>query len=468
MTLIKSISGIRGTIGGLRGDSLTPYDIVKFSVGYSLWLKEKFPKRMPTVIVGRDGRVSGPFVSGLVVHTLAGCGVHVVDIGLSTTPSVEMAVKGLNADGGIIVTASHNPENWNALKLLNQEGEFLSAEDGEKVLLLSEQEISTFPEWDKLGSIQQLDGGYYQQHIEAILAYPLIDGQAIEKKGFKVVVDAINSTGGIAVPLLLEKLGTRDIIVLNKEPMGHFAHNPEPLEAHLQEICRVVKEKKADLGIVVDPDVDRLALIQEDGLMFGEENTLVAVAQFFLKKKPGVVVNNLSSSRALKDVANAFGCRCYSAAVGEVNVVQKMKETGAVLGGEGNGGIIVPELHYGRDALAGIGLILSYMATENKTLKQIWESLPQYYMAKKKITLPAGLNADALFKKLSEIYKNYELTTTDGLKIDLPHSWLHIRKSNTEPIVRIYSEAKSLQAAEDLATSCIIKIEKLYENVLSL
>jgi phosphomannomutase len=379
-----------------------------------------------------------------------------------------MAVKGLGAQGGIILTASHNPIEWNALKLLNDEGEFVSAAEGERILSLADRRDLAFPDWRHLGHILPYEGGYLKEHIQAILHHPLVDSRSVSEAGFRVVVDAINSTGGIAVPQLLEALGVKDIIILNREPLGYFAHNPEPLAEHLADTCRAVKEKGAHLGIVVDPDVDRLAFIQEDGQMFGEENTLVAVARYYLKLRPGPVVNNLSSSRALRDVAASLGCPVYSAAVGEVHVVAKMKEVGAVLGGEGNGGVIVPDLHYGRDALIGIALMLTVLARENVSLSSLRQQLPHYEMVKARLTLPAGMLPDALITRLKEHYADYPQNTDDGLKVDMPHGWLHIRKSNTEPILRLYAEAPSAQEAEELVADCKAHIENLLENALSL
>lgn len=468
MTLIKSISGIRGTLGGRHDEGLTPPDVVRFTCGYAFWIKEKYPAQEATVVVGRDGRVSGELLQGLVVHTLAACGLQVINLDYSTTPSVEMAVKGLGAQGGIILTASHNPVEWNALKLLNDEGEFVSAVEGERILALADQRDLAFPDWRHLGDVIPREGGYFKEHIHAILNHPLVDREAVARAGFSVVVDAINSTGGMAVPRLLEALGVKKITVLNKEPLGLFAHNPEPLAEHLTEICRVVKESGAHLGIVVDPDVDRLAFIQEDGVMFGEENTLVAVARYYLKHRPGPVVNNLSSSRALRDVAGALGCPVYSAAVGEVNVVAKMKAVGAVLGGEGNGGVIVPDLHYGRDALIGIALVLTSLAKENIPLSELRRNLPHYEMLKTKLPLPAGLVPDALIARLKEVYASFELNTEDGLKIDMPEGWLHIRKSNTEPILRIYAEAQDAGTARRLVEDCRSHVEKMLENAFSL
>lgn len=468
MTLIKSISGIRGTVGGLPDAGLTPPDVVRFVCGYAFWIKEKFPDKKASVVVGRDGRVSGELLQGIVVNTLASCGLRVINLDYSTTPSVEMAVKGLGAQGGIILTASHNPVEWNALKLLNDQGEFVSAAEGERILSLADRRDLEFPDWRHLGTVIPHEGGYFKEHIQAILSHPLVDLEAVARAGFRVVVDAINSTGGMAVPMLLEALGVKNISVLNREPLGHFAHNPEPLAEHLADTSRAVRETGAHLGIVVDPDVDRLAFIQEDGQMFGEEYTLVAVARYFLKHRPGPVVNNLSSSRALQDVAGALGCPVYSAAVGEVNVVAKMKEVGAVLGGEGNGGVIVPDLHYGRDALIGIALMLTALARENITLSALRRQLPHYEMVKAKLTVPAGMSPDALIMRLKEHYAAYPLSTEDGLKVDMPAGWLHIRKSNTEPILRLYAEAPSASQAEELVAACKAHVEKLLENALSL
>ncbi|MCS6981972.1 MAG: phosphoglucosamine mutase [Flavobacteriales bacterium] len=468
MTLIKSISGIRGTIGGVEGHNLTPPDVVRFTCGYAHWLRERFPSELPTVVLGRDGRVSGEMVVGLVAHALMGCGIRVINLGYSTTPTVEMAVSGLGAQGGIVVTASHNPVEWNALKLLNERGEFLSAQDGERVLELALDRWLHYPSWDALGSIQSYEGGYLKEHVQAIIAHPLVDAKAVAQRGFRVVVDAINSTGGLAVPLLLEALGVKDYLILNKEPMGRFAHHPEPLAEHLSETCLAVRESGAHLGIVVDPDVDRLAFIQEDGQMFGEEYTLVAVARYYLKHRPGPVVNNLSSSRALSDVAGTLGCPTYSAAVGEAHVVAKMKEVGAVLGGEGNGGVIVPDLHYGRDALAGIALFLTALAHDPKPLSELRSELPSYELVKKKITLAEGVDTAVLLRRLAEYYPKERVDTTDGVKVNFERGWVHVRRSNTEPIVRIYAEAPSAPEAEELAADCLREIQKILEDALSL
>lgn len=451
MSLIKSISGIRGTIGGAPDDNLTPIDAVKFAAAYGTWLKKHIYKNRVKVVVGRDARISGEMVQNLVQYTLVGLGIDVVDIGLSTTPTVEVAVTMEQADGGIILTASHNPKQWNALKLLNSKGEFLNAQEGEEILRIAAANEFTFAEVDVLGHITHNDT-YIQRHIDAVLSLlPLATLEAIRKRKFKVAVDAVNSTGGIAIPLLLERLGT-EVVPLYCEPNGQFPHNPEPLKEHLFDICAKVVEVKADLGVVVDPDVDRLALITEEGEMFGEEYTLVACADYYLGKKKGNVVSNLSSSRALRDIAEKHGVEYAAAAVGEVNVVTKMKEVNAVIGGEGNGGVIFPELHYGRDALVGVVLFLSLLVEEGITVSALRRSYPAYFMSKNKIQLTSGLNPDKVLLAMQEKYAHEQITTIDGLKIDFPFSWVHLRKSNTEPIIRIYTEAKTQAEADDLAT----------------
>lgn len=451
MSLIKSISGIRGTIGGAPDDNLTPIDAVKFAAAYGTWLKKHIYKNRVKVVVGRDARISGEMVQNLVQYTLVSLGIDVVDIGLSTTPTVEVAVTMEQADGGIILTASHNPKQWNALKLLNSKGEFLNAQEGEEILRIAAANEFTFAEVDALGHITHNDT-YIQRHIDAVLSLlPLATLEAIRKRKFKVAVDAVNSTGGIAIPLLLERLGA-EVVPLYCEPNGQFPHNPEPLKEHLSDICAKVVEVKADLGVVVDPDVDRLALITEEGEMFGEEYTLVACADYYLSKKKGNVVSNLSSSRALRDIAEKHGVEYAAAAVGEVNVVTKMKEVNAVIGGEGNGGVIFPELHYGRDALVGVVLFLSLLVEKGITVSALRRSYPAYFMSKNKIQLSSGLNPDKVLLAMQEKYAHEQITTIDGLKIDFPFSWVHLRKSNTEPIIRIYTEAKSQTEADALAT----------------
>ena len=451
MSLIKSISGIRGTIGGVPNDNLTPIDAVKFAAAYGTWLKKHIYKNHVKVVVGRDARISGEMVQNLVQYTLVGLGIDVVDIGLSTTPTVEVAVTMEQADGGIILTASHNPKQWNALKLLNSKGEFLNAQEGEEILRIAAANEFTFAEVDALGHITHNDT-YIQRHIDAVLSLlPLATLEAIRKRKFKVAVDAVNSTGGIAIPLLLERLGA-EVVPLYCEPNGQFPHNPEPLKEHLADICAKVVEAKADLGVVVDPDVDRLALITEEGEMFGEEYTLVACADYYLSKKKGNVVSNLSSSRALRDIAEKHGVEYAAAAVGEVNVVTKMKEVNAVIGGEGNGGVIFPELHYGRDALVGVVLFLSLLVEKGITVSALRRSYPAYFMSKNKIQLSSGLNPDKVLLAMQEKYADEQITTIDGLKIDFPFSWVHLRKSNTEPIIRIYTEAKTQAEADALAT----------------
>lgn len=451
MSLIKSISGIRGTIGGVPDDNLTPIDAVKFAAAYGTWLKKHIYKTRVKVVVGRDARISGEMVQNLVQYTLVGLGIDVVDIGLSTTPTVEVAVTMEQADGGIILTASHNPKQWNALKLLNNKGEFLNAQEGEEILRIAAANEFTFAEVDALGHITYNDT-YIQRHIDVVLSLlPLATLEAIRKRKFKVAVDAVNSTGGIAIPLLLERLGA-EVVPLYCEPNGQFPHNPEPLKEHLADICAKVVEAKADLGVVVDPDVDRLALITEEGEMFGEEYTLVACADYYLSKKKGNVVSNLSSSRALRDIAEKHGVEYAAAAVGEVNVVTKMKEVNAVIGGEGNGGVIFPELHYGRDALVGVVLFLSLLVEKDTTVSALRRSYPAYFMSKNKIQLTTGLNPDKVLHAMQEKYAHEQITTIDGLKIDFPFSWVHLRKSNTEPIIRIYTEAKTQAEADALAT----------------
>ncbi len=459
MSLIKSISGIRGTIGGKAGENLTPLDVVKFASAFGTWLQHNRNKKNITLVIGRDARISGEIVSNLVSSTLLGLGINVVDLGLSTTPTVEVIVPELNADGGIILTASHNPKQWNALKLLNEKGEFISGENGAEVLDLAEKEDFDYADVDQLGKYETRNDAI-ALHIEKILQLPMVDAEAIKAKNFKIVVDAVNSTGGIAIPQLLEKLGCQTI-ELYCEPNGHFPHNPEPLKEHLGDICELVKKENADLGIVVDPDVDRLALIDEKGEMFGEEYTLVAVADYLLKNKNGVAVSNLSSSRALRDVAHQHNSEYFASAVGEVNVVTLMKEKNAVIGGEGNGGIIYPELHYGRDSLVGVALFLTYLAKENKAVSELRASYPSYFMGKKKIELTPEINVDELLTKMEKEYQTEDISTIDGVKIDFANNWVHLRKSNTEPIIRIYTEAKTQAEADELADNMIEKMKSL-------
>lgn len=460
MTLIKSISGIRGTIGGKPGDNLTPIDIVSFTSAYTEFISGK-TKGDSTIVIGRDARVSGAVLNGLVTNTILAMGVNVIDLGLSTTPSVEMAVTHFKAQGGIILTASHNPGEWNALKLLNHKGEFISDAEGKEIIELASKADFQFAHVDKLGTLTSHPGGFIDEHIEKILALPYINTNLIASANISVVVDAINSTGGIAIPALLKKLGVKNILVINGEPSGKFNHNPEPLAENLTEISAEVKNKKTDLGIVVDPDVDRLAFICEDGSMFGEEYTLVAVADFLLPIKGGNTVSNLSSSRALSDITIKHGYKYEAAAVGEVNVVAKMKATKAVIGGEGNGGIIVPDLHYGRDALAGLAIFLTYYAQKKQKMTEIRDGLPIYYMSKNKIELTDKINVDELLVKIEQAYKNEKVNTIDGVKIDLKEGWIHLRKSNTEPIIRIYTEGPSIEKAEALATELKQKVQQL-------
>ena len=451
MTLIKSISGIRGTIGGIPGESLTPIDLVKFTAAYAIWLRQQKPSGRLKVVVGRDARVSGEMVKNVVCGTLMGCGVDVVHAGLATTPTIEMAVLWAQADGGIILTASHNPKQWNALKLLNDKGEFLSASDGDALLQLVEKNIYRFAEVDELGIMTE-DTTFTDRHIEAVCNYPLVDIEAIYRSGFKVVVDAVNSVGGIAIPKLLAALGVQ-VIDMYCEPNGQFPHNPEPLPEHLAEISKRVQDEGANCGIVVDPDVDRLALVCEDGSMLGEEYTLVAVADYILSQRKGNTVSNLSSSRALQDVTEQQGGSYFASAVGEVNVVAEMKMRHAVVGGEGNGGVIVPDLHYGRDALIGVALFLSHVARKKITVSQLRSSYPSYFISKNKLELTPETNVDILLGKLKQRYANYRITDIDGVRIDFDtdKKWVHLRKSNTEPIIRIYAEAGSKVQADALA-----------------
>ena len=450
MTLIKSISGIRGTIGGVPGDNLTPIDIVKFATAYVRFLSEKSSGRRLTVVVGRDARISGAMVDDLIEGTLLGCGVDVINVGLCTTPGTEMAVIANNADGGIIITASHNPRQWNALKLLDERGEFLSDADGKRVLALAEDTGFEFPDIDRIGRVPSREP-FNDEHIRRVLALPLVDADAVRGRRFKVAVDAVNSVGGIVIPQLLRALGVKNIIELNCEATGKFAHTPEPIPENLTQIADLMKEGRADVGFVVDPDVDRLAIVMENGEMFVEEYTLVAVADYVLRHTPGATVSNLSSSRALRDVTEAAGCVYNAAAVGEVNVVTKMKETGAVIGGEGNGGVIYPAAHYGRDALVGVALFLTLMAKSGKKVSELKADYPAYAIAKNKIELTPDINVDAILEAMKERYKTEKITDIDGVKIDFPQSWVHLRKSNTEPIIRIYAEAHTMEEADALA-----------------
>ncbi len=446
--MIKSISGIRGTIGGKTGENLTPLDVVKFSAAYGSWLLQKSKNKK--VVVGRDGRISGNMVQQLVVNTLIGLGLDVIDAGLSTTPTVELAVIWENAAGGVIITASHNPKEWNALKLLNESGEFISAEDGEWILEKAAKEDFNFNAVDKLGSYR-VNNSFLQQHIDAVVNYPLVDIENIRKKEFKVVVDVVNSTGALFVPPLLKALGVENITVLNGEITGKFAHNPEPLPENLTELSAAVRKHKADIGIAVDPDVDRLCFVCEDGSMFGEEYTLVAVADYVLSKRLGNSVSNMSSTKALKEITLKHGGEYFPSAVGEVNVVKKMKEVNAVIGGEGNGGIIIPDLHYGRDALIGIGLFLSALSTHKNGLKSYRARYPDYFISKNKIELENGHDLISIFDKIRKKYKNQPVNTDDGLKIEFDNDWVHLRSSNTEPIIRIYAESNFETTANNIA-----------------
>ena len=459
MALIKSISGIRGTIGGKVDENLTPLDVVKFTSAFGTWLQNNNNKKDLTIVVGRDARISGSMVNSLVTATLQGLGIHVIDLGLSTTPTVEVMVPELKADGGIILTASHNPKEWNALKLLNEKGEFITGENGTEVLALAESQDFDYAQVDDLGKYETRNDGF-DIHIQKILDLPMVDAEAIKAKKFKVVVDAVNSTGGIAIPQLLEHFGC-EVVKLYCEPNGQFPHNPEPLKEHLGDICELMKTEKADVGIVVDPDVDRLALVDENGDLFGEEYTLVAVADYLLRHQKGAAISNLSSSRALRDVARNLGSEYFASAVGEVNVVTLMKEKNAVIGGEGNGGIIYPELHYGRDSLVGVALFLTHLAKENKTVSELRATYPSYFMGKKKIELTPDIDVDSLLTKMEKEYQTEDISTVDGLKIDFENNWVHLRKSNTEPIIRIYTEASSQEEADRLGDEMIEKIRSL-------
>ncbi|MEX2589902.1 MAG: phosphoglucosamine mutase [Chitinophagales bacterium] len=461
MTLIKSISGIRGTIGGKTGDNLTPVDIVKFTAAYGTWLKRETGAKK--IVLGRDGRISGPMVQNLVIGTLQGLGLDVVNIDLSTTPTVEVAVIHEKADGGIILTASHNPKQWNALKLLDAQGEFISGEAGAEVLKLAEKEDFDFVEVEKLGKVKS-NTEYIKKHIELILNLPYIDVEAIKAANFKIVVDGINSTGGTAIPQLLSALGVKDIHELNCEVNGIFQHNPEPLPENLSGLSNEVKQSKADLGIAVDPDVDRLCFVCEDGEMFGEEYTIVSIADFVLKQKKGNTVSNLSSSRALKDITLKNGGEYFASAVGEVNVVAMMKAKNAIIGGEGNGGVILPELHYGRDALVGIALFLTQLAKFGKSISVLRSKYPNYHLSKNKIQLEEGIDIDAIFELIVKKYKNYPVNTIDGVKIEFDENWVHLRKSNTEPVVRIYSESSSENTAESIARQIMVDIKEFAQE----
>ena len=458
MALIKSISGIRGTIGGKAGTSLTPIDVVKFTVAYGAWIAQHGDNK--TIVVGRDGRISGEMVRNLVVATLQSVGFNVLDLGLSTTPTVEMAVKTEKAAGGIILTASHNPKEWNALKLLNSDGEFLSAADGQWILDYAEGNETTFAEINKIGTVTHSDA-FIQKHIDVILQHPLVDVEAIKKQNYKVIVDPVNSTGALAVPALLKALGVEAVTVINEEVTGRFAHNPEPLPENLVELCATVKKQDASLGIAVDPDVDRLCFICEDGSLFGEEYTLVAIADYILSHKKGNTVSNLSSTRALRDVTEKHGGTYYPSAVGEVNVVKKMKEVNAVIGGEGNGGVIVPELHYGRDALIGIALFLTHLAKSGKTVKALRSTYPDYFISKNKIELGEDVDVKHIFEQIKKKYKKQPVNTEDGLRIEFDNDWVHLRTSNTEPIIRIYAESGTETTASNIAKRIMADIKEM-------
>lgn len=460
MTLITSISGIRGTIGGIPGEGLSPLDIVKFTSAYAIWLKKKSGKTKPKVVLGRDARISGPMVEQIVSGTLAGSGVDVINLSLATTPTVEMAVMELGSDGGIILTASHNPKQWNALKLLNSDGEFLSEADGDMILALARKEEFEYSEVDALGNIFA-ETGMNDYHIQKVLDLPLVDISAIRAAGFRVAIDCVNSVGGTILPALLKKLGVMEVIELYCEPNGEFPHNPEPLPENLTAISKLVKEKSADVGFVVDPDVDRLAIINEDGTMFGEEYTLVAVADYVLSKTPGDTCSNLSSSRALKDITEKHGGSYFASAVGEVNVVHTMKQQNCVIGGEGNGGIIYPEIHYGRDALVGIALFLSHLATSGIKCSELRKSYPVYQIIKNKVSLSADSNITEILSALELVFADEQINRTDGLKIDFKHGWLHLRRSNTEPIIRIYAEAVTQAEAASMIEEVMKHISEI-------
>ena len=463
MTLIKSISGIRGTIGNQKGEHLTPEDIVKFTSAYAIWLKRAVSSERHRVVVGRDARISGKMVHHIVGGTLMAMGIDVIDVGLATTPTVEIAVTEEEADGGIILTASHNPAEWNALKLLNNKGEFLNQEEGEEILKIADHETILYEEVHNLGEETQKHH-YLERHIEKVLELPEVDQKAIASAGFRVVVDGINSVGGMALPGLLKALGVKEVIEVNCTPDGHFAHNPEPLPEHLTDMRDAVIQHKADLGFVVDPDVDRLAIVNEDGSMFGEEYTLVSVADYILQNKPGNTVSNLSSTKALKELTEKYGAHYYPAAVGEVNVVEMMKEKEAVIGGEGNGGVIFPALHYGRDALVGVALFLSHLARSGKTCSQLRNTYPRYHISKNKIQLTPGIDVDHILNKLKSLYKDFPVNDIDGVKILFENGWVHLRKSNTEPIIRIYSESDDETSARDHAQRIMRSVEEMTQK----
>lgn len=459
MTLIKSISGIRGTIGGQPGEGLSPVDVVKYTAAYAEWVKQQHPGQTITVVVGRDARISGPMVQSLVVATLSGMGCMVVDLGMATTPTTEIAVKEESAQGGIILTASHNPKQWNALKLLNQDGEFLSAADGALVLEIAEKESFIFAEVDDLGEVFEKD--YTDIHIQQVLDLELVDVKAIREANFKVAIDAVNSVGGVVIPKLLKALGVVEVVEINCDATGHFAHTPEPLPENLVETAEIIREKSVDVGFVVDPDVDRLAIISEDGSMFNEEYSLVSIADYVLSQTPGNTVSNLSSSRALRDITEKHGGTYSAAAVGEVNVVAKMKATNAVIGGEGNGGIIYPASHYGRDSLVGVGLFLSLLAQSGLKCSELRKTYPDYFISKNKIELTPEIDVDGILVKMKQKYQHEQVTDIDGVKIDFADRWVHLRKSNTEPIIRIYAEAPSMAEADKLAQTIIQDIQSL-------
>lgn len=453
MTLIKSISGIRGTIGGAIGENLTPLDIVKFTAAYATFIKEQTQVKRPRIVVGRDARLSGEMVHRVLTGSLIGMGCDVTDVGMATTPTTEIAVVKENAQGGIVITASHNPKQWNALKLLNHKGEFLNAKDGARILALADEEAFLFSPVDELGTITQKN--YLQEHVQSILSLDLVDVEAIKAANFQVAIDCVNSVGGIAIPELLYALGVKKVFKLHCAPHGNFSHNPEPLPEHLTELASLTRDSRATVGFAVDPDVDRLAIFSEDGEPFGEEYTLVVVSDYVLQHTPGNTVSNLSSTRALRDVTRQRGGEYYAAAVGEVNVVTKMKEVNAVIGGEGNGGVIYPAWHYGRDALVGIALFLSYLARSGKSPSELRESYPAYFMSKQKVELEPGMDTDAILQAMKERFSDQEVTDIDGVKIDFPDKWVHLRKSNTEPIIRVYSEAKTAREAEEIGKQII-------------
>ena len=459
MTLIKSISGIRGTIGGKVGDNLTPIDVVKFAASYGLWIKEQSNKSTYSVVIGRDARISGEMIQNLVINTLVAMGINVINLDLSTTPTVEIAVPKENADGGIILTASHNPKQWNALKLLDSKGEFLSSTHSQRVLDIASNDSMNFSDVDSLGKVLT-DNSYFDKHIDSVIILSYINEKSIRNSNFRVVVDGVNSTGGIVVPMLLERLGV-DVIKIHCDPNGNFPHNPEPLKEHLSDLSKKVLETNADFGIAVDPDVDRLAFMDEKGILFGEEYTLVACADYVLNIKKGNTVSNMSSTRALKDLTNKYGGSYTASAVGEVNVVESMKKNNAVIGGEGNGGIILPESHYGRDALVGIALFLSLLSEKKISVSELKKTYPLYFMSKKKINLNKDTNVDSILSIIKNNHNNDEINSIDGVKIDFIDSWVHLRKSNTEPIIRIYSEAKSQLEADKLAEEFIEKIKSI-------